>query len=238
VGLEEYTRLRFFTRTVVHFQSGERITVAGALDPIIQLGLDELRQSQGRSGFSGLAVSAGDVLARGYIQTGDQVLVNKFIYHFRRPELGEVFVFTTRGIRGIEQGRSFDPNFGSQHYIKRLVGLPRQTVAIRGDTGELLVDGEVPDHAGVHKVIGGEGGYNGYIPGEFVSMTGVTLEQGGRFGGRWDERVADQAPYLALGDNSQNSLDSRNWGPVPQSNLVGPALMVYWPFANHFGRIE
>ena len=41
---------------------------------------------------------------------------------------------------------------------------------------------------------------------------------------------------MALGDNSYNSSDSRMWGSVPESNLVGPALMVYWPF-EHWGNI-
>jgi signal peptidase I len=44
--------------------------------------------------------------------------------------------------------------------------------------------------------------------------------------------------YMAMGDNSANSFDSRNWGPVPERNLVGPALFVYWPFANHWGLIR
>jgi len=43
---------------------------------------------------------------------------------------------------------------------------------------------------------------------------------------------------MAMGDNSRDSFDSRNWGPVPEKNLVGPALMVYWPFANHWGLIH
>ena len=43
--------------------------------------------------------------------------------------------------------------------------------------------------------------------------------------------------YMALGDNSNNSSDSRMWGSVPQPNLVGPALMVYWPF-EHWGLIR
>jgi signal peptidase I len=44
--------------------------------------------------------------------------------------------------------------------------------------------------------------------------------------------------YFALGDNSQNSLDSRWWGPVPEENLVGRGLLVYWPFNRHWGLIR
>jgi signal peptidase I len=44
--------------------------------------------------------------------------------------------------------------------------------------------------------------------------------------------------YFAMGDNSYNSLDSRYWGPVPEENLVGRGLFVYWPFNSHWGLIR
>ena len=44
--------------------------------------------------------------------------------------------------------------------------------------------------------------------------------------------------YFALGDNSYNSYDSRWWGPVPEENLVGRGLLVYWPFYPHWGLIR
>ncbi len=50
-------------------------------------------------------------------------------------------------------------------------------------------------------------------------------------------RVPDEG-YFAMGDNSYNSLDSRYWGPVPEENLVGRGLFVYWPFNRHWGLIR
>jgi signal peptidase I len=44
--------------------------------------------------------------------------------------------------------------------------------------------------------------------------------------------------YFALGDNSYNSYDSRWWGQVPEENLVGRGLFVYWPFIPHWGLIR
>jgi len=43
---------------------------------------------------------------------------------------------------------------------------------------------------------------------------------------------------LLVGDNSYNSYDSRYWGPVPEENLVGRGLFVYWPFNRHWGLIR
>jgi signal peptidase I len=44
--------------------------------------------------------------------------------------------------------------------------------------------------------------------------------------------------YFAMGDNSYFSYDSRYWGPVPEENLVGRGLWVYWPFNQHWGLIR
>jgi signal peptidase I len=44
--------------------------------------------------------------------------------------------------------------------------------------------------------------------------------------------------YFAMGDNSYNSYDSRYWGPVPEENVVGRGLLVYWPFGRHWGLIR
>ena len=50
--------------------------------------------------------------------------------------------------------------------------------------------------------------------------------------------VVPQDGYFAMGDNSYNSYDSRYWGPVPEENLVGRGLFVYWPFNRHWGLIR
>ena len=44
--------------------------------------------------------------------------------------------------------------------------------------------------------------------------------------------------YFALGDNSFHSSDSRDWGSVPEENLMGRGVFVYWPFGRHWGRIK
>ena len=73
--------------------------------------------------------------------------------------------------------------------------------------------------------------YNGYV------IMGWKTEFDLRDQGPEWERYREPA-YLAFGDNSRNSEDSRTWGPVPEQNLVGPAFVVYWPFTDHWGSIN
>lgn len=163
-------------------------------------------------------VSSGTVLARGYVDTGDQVLVNKFSYHFRSPKRGEVFVFTTQGIDLITN----QSNGQSQHYIKRLCAVPGDTFEVLEP--ELKINGELAKERGIVRVMSREGKYTGYR---------IYPQQG-----KFNRGSLKEKEYLALGDNSPHSWDSRAWGPVPEENLVGPALFVYWPFGQHWGVID
>lgn len=177
-----------------------------------------------------ILIKKGQLLARGILRNGDHVIVNKFAYHFRKPTRGEVFVFTTKNIRGIENGQGFNMDWGSQHYIKRLAGVPGDQLDIKSP--ELLINGSPAVETGLRRVIDeakplSEGyAYHGYSspnPG----MLPVKLEQG-----------SQRDEYFAMGDNSYNSSDSRYWGPVPEQNLVGAGWFCYWPLSSHFGRIR
>jgi len=167
----------------------------------------------------------GEVIVRGYADTGDQVFVDKFSYHFVRPKLGDVFVFRTNNIRGIE-----DHYGSSQFYIKRIAGTPGDTLRIEPPL--LFIDGEIPDVFGLDRVMSLEDGYRGYS-----NRSG----NGARFmflGTPSQTFTMPEEAYFALGDNSYNSLDSRSWGVVPQENVVGRGFLVYWPFTSHWGVIR
>ncbi len=172
----------------------------------------------------------GEVIAQGYIDSGDMVLVDKISYHFRRPKRGEVFVFNTRNIDPIQA--SLNPNEGSQHYIKRLVGVPGDTVDVKNY--DLIVNGESAREPGVRRVVDqrisdlNAYGYHGYASGDSrMRYLGTAVPNGEKRG------------YYAMGDNSFNSYDSRFWGPVPEENLVGSALFSLWPFTTgHWGLIK
>jgi signal peptidase I len=163
---------------------------------------------------------AGDVIARGAIDTGDQVFVDKFSYNFVKPKRGDVFVFKTDNIPLIPA----DPQTGAPFYIKRLTGLPNDQLRI--DPPSLFINGEVVRHIGFSRVIGGQDGYRGY------TTAGTHLSDPEKL-----FRVPENH-YFAMGDNSYNSYDGRYWGSVPDENLVGRGLLVYWPFNSHWGLIK
>ncbi|MEM1296298.1 MAG: signal peptidase I, partial [Verrucomicrobiota bacterium] len=214
-GFKEYTKAKFFTWTDVIMESGRIYTVFAPRKNV------EVAYGQSPDGTFGLYrgkfIAKGDPIARGHIDTGDQVIVDKMSYHFLGPRRGEVFVFTTKNIRGI----SVDPNMGSIHYIKRLAGVPNDHILVKEPN--LYVNGELAKEHGFRKVMSKENGYKGY--------------QNDRFGDPWDRQVPEDR-YVALGDNSFNSFDSRGWNYVPEENLVGRAFVVYWPFNNHWGLIR
>ncbi len=162
----------------------------------------------------------GDVIARGAVDTGDQVFVDKFSYNFVKPRRGDVFVFRTNHIFMITE----DPETGAPFFIKRMAGEPGDTLRI--DPPKLYINGELPTRLGFQRVIGAQAPYRGYASGRgYLAQPDQTF-------------TVPAHSYFAMGDNSFFSYDSRYWGPVPEENLVGRGLAVYWPFNNHWGLIR
>jgi signal peptidase I len=170
--------------------------------------------------FPGRVYHKGEIIARGAIDTGDQVFVDKFSYNFVKPHRGDVFVFRTEHIPGIRE----DPVAGAPFYIKRLAGLPGDRLRI--DPPFLFVNGNKAEGYGFERVMSAKPPYRGYAKGhEYLSQPDRTY-------------TVPRDGYFALGDNSYNSYDSRYWGAVPEENLVGRGLFVYWPFHPHWGLIR
>ena len=170
--------------------------------------------------FPGRTYHSGDIIARGAVDTGDQVFVDKFRYNFVKPHRGDVFVFRTNHIPGIRE----DPEAGSPFYIKRLAGLPGDSLRI--DPPFLFINGEKAEGFGFERVMAAKPPYRGYASGhDYLAQLNRSF-------------TVPRHGYFALGDNSYNSYDSRYWGPVPEENLVGRGLFVYWPFNRHWGLIR
>ena len=147
------------------------------------------------------------------------------------PHRGNVFVFRTDHILGIRE----DPLAGAPFYIKRLTGTPGDELRI--DSPRLYVNGELARSFGIKRVMAARPPYRGYAQGpERMQLLN------GDFGpGLFTPQATFVVPsrdYFAMGDNSYNSYDSRYWGPVPEENLVGRGLFVYWPFNRHWGFIR
>ena len=209
--LEEHRYLRFFVFTKI-ITTRDSYWVRCGRDTLVK----DFHVTPGRN------YMAGEPIARGYVNTGDHVLVEKVSYHFRPPSRGDVFVFITTHILGIEAG--LDPRMGSQYYIKRLAGLPEDRMRV--SPPHLFINGEQAQEPGFQRVMSSTNGYRGYSLGPtYLSDPESTFE------------VPDKT-YFAMGDNSYNSSDSRYFGPVPEEILTGRALLVFWPFNNHWGFIR
>jgi signal peptidase I len=166
---------------------------------------------------------------------GDFILVNKFAYGLRLPVLntkivevgdprrGDVVVFR---YPGAGEG---DPNTGAD-YIKRVVGLPGDRIAFRGQT--LYVNDEAVGKAPVGVYVGA--GHGREMTGASVFRVALgdrshdTLEVAPygnpRTEGAW---TVPAGHYFVMGDNRDHSADSRVWGFVPERNLVGKAFLIW-----------
>jgi signal peptidase I len=244
--LTEHSYLGFFAHCRLHFEDGGTQWIWAPMRQLatdqdgFNLGMDrylklplspdgqnitpDARVEQKIDASGGTYVTEGQLLARGTLDTGDHVLVNKFAYNFRRPTRGEVFVFTTKNIRSPYMRVSVEE--GSQHYIKRLVGVPGDRLEVKSPV--LWVNGKPAEEFGMKRVGAMEGLYKGYGNFGFLS-DGTVRELSNRDSAR---------EYWAMGDNSYNSSDSRYWGSVPERNLVGPGLFCYFPLGRNWGLIR
>ncbi len=125
----------------------------------------------------------------------ERIFINKFVYRFEPIERGDVVVF-------------WYPLDRSKSFIKRVVGLPGETVEIRA--GRVYVDGQrLPEP---------------YVPSQLAdaSTSGPV-------------RVPPEQ-YFVMGDHRSSSNDSRVFGPVPNRYIYGKAVFAYWP-VDRFGSI-
>ncbi|MBV8376931.1 MAG: signal peptidase I [Verrucomicrobia bacterium] len=203
----------FWDGSVIRMSSGKIYKVG--IDP--RSLEDQMRVGPGQS------FKKGEPIVRGYADLGDQLFVDKFSYNIFGPHRAEVFVFRTNGILGIPPG----PNMESEHYIKRLAGLPGDTLRIQQPL--LFVNGHEAQEYGFRRVESQQNGYTGYrnVPNDtmYLGDPNATL-------------TIPKGNYFALGDNSANSYDSRYWGFVPWQNVVGRGMFVYWPFSSHWGFVR
>jgi signal peptidase I len=140
------------------------------------------------------------------LQPGDHLLVQTSAYWFKSIERGQVLAFRTDLLQA-DLLNSFRIPKG-EIYLKRVVGLPGETLRIQ--EGCLLVNG----HA-LEKM-------PGFINGDFVLA-------GGFLGTSNQDYVVPPNTLFVIGDNHNNSLDSRYFGAIPRNSVIGRATKIYWP---------
>lgn len=240
VKMREKRKWLLFTETIIHFDDGSTLAVPSAPGAVMQY----LRQ-QGKmvQSFTGgilyLPYRKGETIMRARIDAGDMVLVNRMAYHFRHPKRGETFVFDTRGINTSGGSSTLNDQSSGTHYIKRLCALPGDCVRI--EEPNVLINGKVCADGGMHRVEERQAPYDrtGYVAldARRVPMAYITTGSEVKLSAG-SPRAPWLREYLALGDNTLNSLDSRYWGPVRQFNVLGPASFTLWPFSWHWGSID
>src|SRR6266704_168640 len=126
----------------------------------------------------------------------ERIFINKFVYRFEPIERGDVVVF-------------WYPLDRSKSFIKRVVGLPGETVEIR--QGALYVDGKnIPEP---------------YVPAQYEDLSDFASVR------------APKDSYFVMGDHRISSNDSRVFGPVESRFIYGRAVFAYWP-VDHFGSLS
>jgi len=147
---------------------------------------------------------------------GDHLLVNKLVYS---PSLGplEDALF---GKKPIERGHVVVfkyPEEPWRDFIKRVIGLPGETIEIRDK--QVFVNGKPLDEPYAHFI------ETSLRPDEESGLLGA-----GSIRARWGPQVVPEGHLLVLGDNRDNSRDGRFWGFLPIDQVKGRALLVYWSY--------
>lgn len=147
---------------------------------------------------------------------GDHLLVNKLVYSPSLGPLEDRLLAKKQIARGHVVVFKF-PEDPARDFIKRVIGLPGETVEIRDKA--VYVDGRPLDEPYVH----------------FLEppLSRNDPEYGLRAEGlrdNWGPQVVPAGHVFVLGDNRDNSRDSRFWGFLPIDQIKGRALMVYWSY--------
>jgi signal peptidase I len=169
---------------------------------------------------------------------GDHLLVNKFVFGSPNSLLHRVL--PSREIRRGDVIVFKYPEDLTKHYVKRAIGLPGDRIKIDGQ--KLFINGELYEEPYIfHKMPE----YRNVLVRDIFPLS---REMMNRLSGyqqnrdiydsyifyrpflKGDEIVIPPEQYFAMGDNRDNSADSRYWGFVPRKNIVGRALIIYWSY--------
>jgi signal peptidase I len=141
------------------------------------------------------------------LQIGDRILVNKLSYHLHGVDRGNIVVFR----------RPADENCGGApvaDLVKRVIGLPGETLSLK--KGYVYVNGKRLDESWLPSSVQGM---------TFPGPAGPTYNLAKPY-------VVPANHYFVMGDNRSDSCDSRYWGPIPRSLIVGKVDLRVWPIGS------
>jgi len=125
------------------------------------------------------------------LQVNDRLIIDKVSYNFKGPQRGDIVVFEPTDTL-------LQQNFHDA-FIKRVIGLPRETVEVKG--GRVYIN-------------------NKPLKENYIAAAPDYT---------WGPEVVPAGSYLVLGDNRNSSYDSHYWGFVPRDRIVGRAIVRFWP---------
>jgi len=137
------------------------------------------------------------------LQSGEYILVDKISYRFHLPARGDIVVFKY-------------PGDLTRDFIKRVIGLPGDRIAIR--------------------LVGGI--YHAFVNGKMLSEPYINgppdaaYPEGCAGARTCTPHVVPAGDLFVMGDNRNFSYDSRSWGDLPTSDIIGRALISYWPLSH------
>jgi len=161
------------------------------------------------------------------LEVGDFILVNKYAYGVRLPIIGTKLMDISDPKRG--EVMVFIPPHENKYYIKRVIGLPGDTV--RYQESNLYINGELVEREFLEsRLIETErGGISAELYNETIGEVEHITQLIPAFN-RERNRTSWVIPngfYFMMGDNRDNSSDSRVWGTVPEKDIVGKAIAVW-----------
>jgi len=143
---------------------------------------------------------------------GDHLLVNKFVF-------GPTATALDRAILPVRDVRRGDilvfkyPEEPERDFIKRIIGLPGETLELRAKT--VYINGKPLDEPYVHFLTAASAG---------SEVTSADVRE------RYGPVTVPPDQFFVMGDNRDNSQDSRYWGFLPRGHVKGKALMIYWSY--------
>ncbi len=164
------------------------------------------------------------------LEIGDFILVEKYAYGVRLPVVHKKIIEVGKPQRGDVMVFRY-PNDPSINYIKRVIGLPGDRISLT-ENNQLIVNGKKIDYSAVKdvQIDTPYGKAVAKILNEKLPSKAGDIEHTMQIfssKARPIDRVVPENSYFVMGDNRDNSSDSRIWGFVPEKNIVGKAVLIW-----------